>query len=166
MNKLYVTKQTDHEYSHIMIAIVDYDGTTPTNTRYDWSEDKPNEFYDNLVFRCQISKGHEKSYGHEVRYQDIYQVGSVEIGKMSKTINRIERALEKVRVNRGYCRDFAEFAGRVSEILKIEFVFATSESESGWYSDGRYAEIDRQDGIAKIGLIETKLIEQHADKVA
>lgn len=156
---LFVTKEVGHQYSHIKCRIVKKTDKNTIENFIRSYDDKDTEFFKDLFCSCQMG-GFDRSYGYQLYYSDVYSVMIGDSEKMHKTLKSLERKLEKMYDVRGSASTFAEYAGRIAEALKAEFVFTDGPSHD-FYDRMNFKFMSISDGIIEIGRIEQELVSKH-----
>lgn len=150
--KLYVVANMQGEYRKIAARLVNRVGDNSIENVECRSD------YYNLEISCQASKGHEKPYGFGICFKEPYKVRLEDAKRMAKVLTKLESGLERIYVKRGAVKSFAEYLGRVSELLKCEFVFASIQPISS-YDSGKYVFSNTLQAMNTISDMETKLIQ-------
>jgi hypothetical protein len=129
---MYIKRIDDLHYCNFRCAILVKKGLTVQNPCNDWQAPR-SEYYEDLTITAQKNTGTDDWYGFAVRYMEVYAVDADRAESMLKTLQRINRALAKIAETRGYAQTFAEFAGRVAEVLKADF--CTMGKQGSFYSE-------------------------------
>jgi hypothetical protein len=128
-NALYlqVTEKREDGYFHIYARVV--------TQRYEDSAYVPqgpdDDYADGLLWsgleaRCQgddqsrtraRAGDAEAVYGFDVEYREPYSIGLRKARRMLKTLEKIDRGLDKLSETRGYVRNYGEYLGRLAEVL-------------------------------------------------
>jgi hypothetical protein len=127
---LQLTETKEHGYYHLRARVC-----TQHYFSGEASEWKPygvdDDYSDGLLWSgLQVScQGDEQSqrrsgeaergavYGFGVVYADVHTVELRKVRRMAKTLEKIERGLDKLQQSRGYVRSYGEYLGRVAEVL-------------------------------------------------
>jgi len=56
-------------------------------------------------------------YGFGTEYHDVFRLDLRRVRRMQKTLEKVEKGLEKLREARGYVRSFGEYCGRLAEVM-------------------------------------------------
>jgi len=96
-------------------------------------------------------------YGWEVRYEDVYSVDHRRAKKMAKTLDMVQRKLDKLKETRGYPQSYAEFLGRVGEAIGAQTVlrYKGKLGNGKWGYDGEEFQFwTLGDGVANVAHME------------
>lgn len=156
-NLLNIVESVGADFSHIRLEVLrqNQEGKI-RNPRHLWCEHAEHEFYDDMLITCQFHKGSKDCYGFEVRFCDVYVVDLNKAGLMYKTLKRIQSRLKKIEDSRGPVVDFAEYAGRVSEIIGADFARIIGEA-NGWHDNNTYEIMNRAQGVSAIRFLQNQI---------
>jgi len=143
---LYVTEQTEHGYYHIYACPVVLHTERPGSIRNanDWTTVKGGWFLDNFHVYSQgnpedVTRLTNTRGAHLYGFEASYRTSTVDLSraeKMVKTLRKLEKALDKLNVARGYVTSYGEYVTRIAEVFGCEFlVFPTRPARGSWSYD-------------------------------
>ena len=132
--------------ARIEIRIMEWDHKKETmnNFFFGSSDNKDSEYYEDLMIRCYVDKTRDVenmpygTFGCDTGYSKPYFANSTDIDRMQKTLRRINNGLVKLNAKFGYAQNFAEYALRVCDVLKIKHVIQHVGGNSNMYSRNAY----------------------------
>ena len=129
------------------------------NFRNDW-EDKPTEYYQDLVVTCQMSEGHAEPYGWTISYSDVLRVDIEKADKMSKTLKAINRKYNTVADKVGSPVTFGGHVAYVANALGAKtIVFYKKDGHQGtWYDDCAFIFRTIADGKQEIDILAKDIV--------
>src|SRR5262249_31528835 len=92
---------------------------------FGFDEYNTGRLYTDLSINCQGDERsreseHDAVYGIDIDYRGVFSIDATKAKIMTKTLERIERCLEKLRLSRGYVQSYGEYVGRIAEIIGAE----------------------------------------------
>ena len=84
------------------------------------------------------SRDRDAVYGFSAEYRDVYTVDVRKARRMIKTLEKIERSLNKLSEARGYVQNYGDYCGRVAEALGCQGMIFERSTQDRQYSDYRY----------------------------
>lgn len=157
---LSIVEQREHGYYHLYGRIV--------TQKFDENEWRPwgvddtysdGVLYSGLRTSCQ---GDEQSrtraaagdagavYGYSCEYHDVYTVDLRKCKRMLKTLEKIDRGLDKLTEARGYVRSYGEYCGRIAEVFGCKGIVIDRGKDGMTRSGRRYDWMDVGDGVNRV----------------
>ena len=128
---LLITAKSSRHFAHIEAHIVKTEDGKIRNCTSAW-DTKPTQYYDYLVFSCQISASNDDSYAWEASYKNTHHVDLAQAEKMVKTLRSINRKYEKLTSTLGEPESFGSYIVYIANSLKIKTVTFYREERSSY----------------------------------
>lgn len=115
-----------NEYGHVnlMIRVLDEEGNLTWISRLD---DRSKYRFSGIRMRCQTDRDHRGSYAWNIFYCDRYSIRDYK--PYTKTLETIDRRLQKLENDLGEARTFGEYVTRVAKILGATVVEQGKDGE-------------------------------------
>lgn len=150
---LLVTEQREHGYFHLRAAVVtqkyEHNAWIPYGIDDDYSDGL---LWSGLRVNCQGDRDsqvrdREPVYGFATEYRDVFSIDVRKARRMLKTLERIERNLNKLSEVRGYVRNFGEYLGRVAEALDCSGIAFQRTEKTQEITGQQYEWMNIGDGV-------------------
>lgn len=155
---LQITTESRDSYFHVYARVIEQRAETSGVVPYgcdDTYSDGP--LYSGLRISCQGdtqsrtgADGREPVYGLSCEYHDVYSVDLRKARRMIKTLEKIDRGLNKISEARGYVRTYPDYVGRLAEILGCKGLCLQRTEKSAAMSGHLWQWETVGDGVNKI----------------
>jgi len=155
---LLIWEVREHGYFHLYGRIVTDKYENSRRLPYGLDDDYSDGLkYSDLRTSCQGSEDSQRRtgeqepvYGFAVEYRECYRLDLRTVKRMAKTLERIDKGLEKLSEARGYVRSYGEYAGRVAETLGCAGIVMERAQTAARMTGERYEWLSVGEGVNRI----------------
>ena len=145
-----------HLYGRITTQRYEHSAWQPYGVDDDYSDGL---LYSGLRLSCQGEDasrtearrtGREAVYGYATEYREVFSIDRRKARRMSKTLELLERGLDKRSDQRGYVKSYGEYCGRVAEVFGCKGIALQRTEEQARRSGQRWDWMSVGDGVNRI----------------
>lgn len=152
---LAVTEKRDGEYFHLYARVVSQKYESPEWYPYGVDDDYSDGLlYSGLQTRCQgdarsqtAADGREPVYGFTTEYREPYSVDLRRAKRMVKTLDLVNRKLDKFSETRGYVKTYGDYLGRIAETFGCKGMVFDRDKSGQEVSGSRWIWLNVGDGV-------------------
>jgi len=151
-----IQEKISGRYGHINGTIGEVEDKKYLNYRWNWGEDRPSCFYNELTASTQMDDKTLYAYAFDLTYQDKYSIDLRAAENMVSTLRRLEKRLDKMNEADGYCKTVSGYMLRVAKTMGIkQFAFIVKQPGMRFNT---FEFMNKEDAKQKMDKMETSVI--------